>query len=606
MEDQSGDFTIFGFTSTPSKVFLQETKDRLGVLPRIIEFGDAGRLFFYTTHGQVAESDSEIVLKLGFVRSTDFKPLPARGILEKKLIGQRFVNENEMRGNALIVALDKLEPKITAYKTLMSAPQLYYSVSKDGILCSDRMRALLQLLPRIELNEDILPMHFLFRTAVGSSTYVKNVMRVLPGQLFTWADQTVNLGFVRDLHFSDRRTLKQLNQLNQDALYEVLFSVVKDYAEQAHLDGNGASSLLSGGVDSSLIQHILNEINQGKQCRTYSFLPQAKSFDFEFNYVTSASQHFDTAHTFVKFSQDEYPELLLETVDHLAYPPLLPSEPGIYLLARYFQSSRIPERFYFLGGGAEPCFGYTYAKKIKLLQLLSRTPAFLSLLIGTGRALSPFHKLGRMLIERGRKVQQVNNSSSLQSPLNNYDVYINPELVIACFGEKATLAALEERRCLACQYTDSQNLLETAAVLDMVTDSYDIVVERNQIFLSRNRETINPFFDDDVIRMAFRFDPNIRYLKGFTEKYLLKNLLYQKTGLATAWKPKGGAQFFDDFYEWMRSGTLRPLVDDIELPGFITRKDFEKAAAKPDIFLWSILVLDLFKKRILSAHPFQS
>jgi hypothetical protein len=200
------------------------------------------------------------------------------------------------------------------------------------------------------------------------------------------------------------------------------------------------------------------------------------------------------------------------------------------------------------------------------------------------------------------RIKNVNNPTSLYSPLNSYDVYIEPITVFSCFGEKMTMQALEDRRNLANQYINSSHILEKAAVLDMVTDSYDLDVERNQIFLSNYRETITPFTDDEIIRIGFNFDPDIRYIKGFNEKYLLKSLLYQKAGLTTAWKPKGGAQFFEDFYEWMRIGSLRPLVDDIKLPGYINRNEFEKLAEKPDIFLWSLLVLDLFQKRVINTH----
>jgi hypothetical protein len=50
----------------------------------------------------------------------------------------------------------------------------------------------------------------------------------------------------------------------------------------------------------------------------------------------------------------------------------------------------------------------------------------------------------------------------------------------------------------------------------------------------------------------------------------------------------------------MQNGPLRPWVDDIQLPGFVSRADYESLVQKPDYFLWGLLLLDIFQKRILS------
>ena len=597
-----GDFTIFGFLKNTRKSLRHELQERLAIVPRCIDFGDRGYLFFYSTYGQVGESDTNFLLKMGFARSSKHESLSSQQIIDQKLIGCDFVEEKELKGNAVLVALSKTEPSFSAYKTLMAVPQLYYSASSSGIICSDRLKSIVLALDHIELNEDILPMHFLFRTVIGPYTYFRNINRMLPGQFMKWTDGDLNLRQVRDLQFHTIPSYHHIDKNNLKALYKSLSDVINDYGRQAESAGENFGNLLSGGVDSSLIQCILNENFHDKPARSFSFAPKAASFSFEIDYTRKAIEHFHTEHTFVNFAQDDYPDLLTKTIDALAYPPLLPSEPGMYAVAQYAQTRNIPIRFYFTGQGAESTFGYPFAKRIKILEYLSHIPAGAQLIKIVGRLLRPLNSYGQILFERGLKIQGLNDLDSFWSPSNTYAVYIDLTRALRCFGEKVLQRTLEYRRDLAGQYIHSAHPLEKVFVIDMVTDSYDAAAERHQLFLGSRKELIHPFLDEDIIGAGFRFDPDIRYINRFKEKYLLKILLHQKTGLAATWKPKGATQFYDDFDEWMRVGSLRPLVDDIELPGFINRRDFEKLVQKPDLFLWSLLVLDLFKKRILKSH----
>ncbi len=599
---QMGDFTIFGFLKNTRQSLRHVLQERLAIIPRCVDFGERGFLFFYSSYGQMGESDANFLIKLGFARSSKHESLSSQQIIDQKLVGCDFVEEQELKGNAILVALSKTEPRFSAYKTLMAVPQLYYSASSSGIICSDRLKSIVLALDHVELDEDVVPMHFLFRTAIGPYTYFRNINRMLPGQFMKWADGDMNLRQVRDLRSFSIPSFQQIDKNNLQALYKSLSEVMTDYGRQAELAGEDFGNLLSGGVDSSLIQYILNESFRDKPARSFSFAPQAASFSFEVDYTRKAIEHFHTEHTFVNFAPDDYPDLLTKTIDALAYPPLLPSEPGMFAVAHYLQTRNIPIRFYFTGQGAESTFGYPFAKRIKILRCLSHIPAGAQLIKSVGRLLRPLNSYGQILYERGLKIQSLDDRDSFWSPSNNFAVYINWNRALRCFEEKVLLKALAYRRDLAGQYIHSTHPLEKVFMIDMATDSYDAAAERQQMFLSSRKELIHPFLDEDIIEAGFRFDPEIRYIKGFKEKYLLKILLQQKTGLRTTWKPKGGTQFYDDIFDWMRVGSLRPLVDDIELPGFINRRDFEKLVQKPDLFLWGLLLLDLFKKRILKSH----
>jgi asparagine synthetase B (glutamine-hydrolysing) len=599
---QLGDFTIFGFTRDPERFLKHHLPARLGITPRSIKFGAVGHLFFYTSYGDVAESEEAIALKLGFVRSPTQSPLSTQQLLDQKIIGPGFVNNSAFRGNALVACFGKTEPIFSAFKTLIAVPQLYYSVSDMGIVCSDRLRCLVNTMDRVELNEDVLPMHFLFRSTPGAFTYFRNVQRLLPGQFFKWTDGRVNIRLLQDLHFvDDTLSFTRDEAPSLDVLYESLRDVVGDYVTQIETSGQSLANLLSGGVDSSLVQFLINEQSSRSPSRSFSFAARAPSFEFEIENARQASQLFHTVHTFVDFHPKDYAHLLTRTIDILAQPPILMTEPSMLAVAEFAQETGVPARFFFSGQGADTLFGLEGAKKLKGLNYLRRIPAAVSILRGLGTLLKPLTAHSRILLKGSEILACADKPHAFESPPNTIAVYVDLDTVRRCFGDQAVRAALEYRRDLEIQYLNSDHYLEKVYVIDLLTDTYELGVQRQQLFLAHNREQLHPFFDEDVLRVGFAFHPDERYIKGFRNKYLLKAILEQKTGSAAARKPKGSSVFEDDWYAWMRSGPLRPLVQDIQLPGFLSRADYEQLVRRPNYFLWGLLVFDVFQKRVLKG-----
>ena len=200
-----------------------------------------------------------MVLKLGFLRSTTKSALNAHQLLEQKLVEPRSIDVDAFSGNGLVVGFSKTEPVFSAFQTLMSVPQLYYSVSSEGILCSDVLRCIVSLLPQRELNEAILPQHFLFRSVYGSSTYFRGVKRLIPGHYLKWTDGNTEIRLLRSLDaVSDEAQYIRNDSRALNLLCESLEEIVGDYTTQVEATGQRLATLLSGGVDSSLIQYFIN------------------------------------------------------------------------------------------------------------------------------------------------------------------------------------------------------------------------------------------------------------------------------------------------------------------------------------------------------------
>jgi hypothetical protein len=210
------------------------------------------------------------------------------------------------------------------------------------------------------------------------------------------------------------------------------------------------------------------------------------------------------------------------------------------------------------------------------------------------------------LLEVAKALPAVDDPCAYNNWLNLVEVNTNLELARRCFGNEALQRALAYRRDLERQYVGSKNLTEQVHLVALLSEGYETGIVGGQFFLANRKEQICPFLDEDVIRIAFAFEPRVRYLKtglGFithrSTKPLLRQILAQKSYTPITGKRKGASVFDNDLMVMMKSGPLRDLVQAIERPGFLTKSDFRALLEKPDWFLWTLLTFDIFRTRVL-------
>jgi asparagine synthetase B (glutamine-hydrolysing) len=364
--------------------------------------------------------------------------------------------------------------------------------------------------------------------------------------------------------------------------------------------GNRVGNLLSGGVDSSVLQLTINDQRRPAPARSFSFAPvRTPSFDFEIEYARQASELLHTQHTFANFAPEDYPDLVARSVDILGQPVLSDPEPCKLALVEFLASQVGDVRFFFVASCADAVFGLGLTRKMKMLEWLGKVPGSRQALAAAGTLLKPFTTRSQTL-RKGAAILSARDDPALWvAPFNTVGVYSNLDIARRSFGDDAIGKVLEYRRNLEAQYLNTADYIERVHVVELLSYTYEIQVQSCQLFLAYGREQVCPFMDDDVVRIAFAFPPEVRFIQGLRIKYLLKDILEQR-GLSTiARRPKGASVFTDDLFAWMRSGPLHEMVREIDRPGFVSKADFERLVETPDHFLWSLLTFDLFQKRIL-------
>lgn len=573
---------------------------RLGITPSTWNIGTM-HLFFHASCGEIAESDEAIAFQMGFVRNRTLTALSVQQMLVTRIVQPGNIDIDTFRGNALVACISKMTAQFTVYQTLMAMPQLYYMRLDDGgLVCATHIHCLLALLDEVQINPDVLPMHMMFRLVPGPQTYFHHVRRLFPGQMLKWHNGHLVVSLARDLRLAvDRPTYDRLDTAAVEAWYEQMGAIMGAYLASIGQNGGHVGNLLSGGVDSSLLQLLINEHwARPEQPPSFSFAVQAADFQFEIEYARAASQQLDTRHTFIPVTAQEYPDLLQKTIEILGHPGLYNESIPCNLALAAHVASDAPQIEYFIAGqAADALYGVHEARKIALLQIARRIPGsrtvlqILSALL-SGWAEKKAHGLGQV----ADMLAQVNTPHSLLSPTNYVAVATDLDWMRRCFDDQTLTRILDYRLDLETDYLDSASILEKTQVIDLLTAGYEPAVVVHQLFASWGRQLVQFYLDEEVIRAAMAFSPRVRFLKGLNTKPLPKMALTRHSCAVLTQKGKGGTAFNQDLYAWMKQGVLQDMVRAVERPSFLSQSDFEQLIEYPDCFLWNVLTWDLFVK----------
>jgi asparagine synthetase B (glutamine-hydrolysing) len=593
-----GAFTIFGLTRDPDNFLRHKLPDRLGIVPRTIDFGSAGCFFLHTSCGDIAETQEAIALKLGFVRTPARSPLSAQQLLDQRVVVPQRIDPYAIRGNALVACFGKAEARFSVFKTLLSGLPLYYSVSDDGILCSDQLRCLVDLLDHLELDEATIPQHFLLLGTLGSQTYFRNVQRLRPGECLKWEEAGLRVRLVKDFRsFKADPTFGNIDA-RSPLIYQWLKDLVGAYVSEIQESGSDFGNLLSGGVDSSLTQLLINEHLRTVRPKSFSYRVHAPSFEPEVGYARQAQVAFNTEHTFIDILPKDYPGLLVRSTEILGQPVHMAMEPCKLAIAEFLANNPNSPHYYFNSQGADGLFGMSVARKIKWLELASRIPASVLVLSGAGKLLKPVTGRSQTLLKAATILKDPNH---LVAPINTTGIGANFDFALHCFGEETVQRVFELRREEEVEYLDSHNYQEKVHRIDAFFTVDHLVSQTVAFFAANDKELVYPFFDEDALRISCAVRPEERYIRGFNRvKPILKDILEQRSSSPAPRLPKLGSSFNPDLHVWEDSGPLREMVRSIERPSFLSKSDFDRLLERPNhYFLWALLTFDIFDKRFL-------
>lgn len=568
----------------------------------IVDIEDYGYFFYVAPpYAEVAEGEGMVVIKVGLMRAGS-RLLSASTVLDRGLITPLGVQEADIHGNVLLICLTKREPEFCAYRSPLATPQLYYRAEEGNALLSDNLRMMIELLDHPKINCAALPLHFLFRSVPGRKTYVDDVYRLGSGERLTWSDGTPSTELCRDLRaLFDGGDYRSVNAQTVGQFYEQLRSVMAVYLGGLTDGSSRPATLLSGGIDSSLLQQTINDFSApSARPLSFSYALEAPSFAPEIGYAEDASRVFKTKHTSVEVSPKDYPDLLVTAIRTLGQPPHHESVPCVIPVVEHVSADYDEVRYLFCGGAGGTLHGIGKSQDVVRANRYRNWPVPILRLLA--RILAPIWQ--SKAYGAGKAAQVLPSLDDLDSPLhpmNAVSMYTDWELTNRCFDPPAVCEALAYRRELERQQLDSPCLIEKMHMVDQVSGVSVASGFWLQLGLASNRKIIFPYLDDAVVSATLAFDPTERFYHANRTKPILKLILESKNLHDIANRPKYGSGFGDDLLDWMRRGVLRDLVRAIERPAFMEQADFERKLEEPDWFTWNMLTLDLFQKCVLQT-----
>ena len=316
---------------------------------------------------------------------------------------------------------------------------------------------------------------------------------------------------------------------------DILFNSV----EQRLKSDVEVGTLLSGGIDSSLISTIYSQITNHK-INTFSVGYKTHTKYSELPYAKIVADNIKSNHTALEIGQDEYINSLEDVFENLEEPHADPASIPLYLLAKEINNQGI--KTVLSGEGSDELFlGYdNYAKFLKYYEfeksLDEKQIIFLNEIISSLGGNKEAEYLRRVV-----KKENIYNS----------------------FGEIYTSSQrkkLLQKVATFKQESSKKDPVDWMSYIDTKIWLGEALLSKvDKMSMSNSVETRNPFLDFRLVDTAFSIQSKLKV--GNTNKYLLKKVASKYIPKEIIHRQKKG--FNSPFNEWLFLEYKEKLLEDI-------------------------------------------
>ena len=425
------------------------------------------------------ESDTEVIIQM-------FKEY-----------GLEFIHR--VNGMFVISIYDTESKNIYIWRDRFGIKPFYYTIQKGSFIgCSEIKPILLDSnLDNFSWNKYAISSYIKDSiTHYSNETFYDGILNLEPGCFMEI--NTLN----NDLKISKYFTLKKLEDVDSEISSDKLKRLLKDSVKIRMRSDVGFSSALSGGIDSSLITRLMQEVKKGDKIEVFSMLRESKD-DFDTEFSLKYKELFPANnYTRVTPSKDKLTSILDEVIYSQEEPFGGPSIVLQNLMYRYMNDKGIKviiegqggdevfigyERYlfrdnvvqFFFKGGLGKISNQTGIPKIKtIFYWFFFRYSFI-------RKYASIKKFGFKTSKLFKKYSNSNYISSFSNDLRNEDIRINE------------ITKFQLRRLL--NYSDKNSMASSV-------------------------EVRLPFLDYRVVEAAISISPP-QMTKGYWSKYLLRTFL---------------------------------------------------------------------------------
>ena len=525
-------------------------------------------------------------------------PDSQRRLLEQLLeqfVGQQDLALPELDGSFTLLLATTDNPRLLIFRNLVGNTFTYYQPTDQGLRFGSNLAELVTSdSGKPGLNEQVLPLYFIYRFTPGQETLFHGIKRLSPGEQLLYEKGRLQVNQVQTFADLVQPTLNS----ETDAIQSVE-SVMSDISQDHMALYNNASGLLSGGIDSSYIQAHWNRAWQtsGQQAkpRSAAFWLDETSCLADSEYTVSAVDTFGTDHLSVQIDKVN-PVTVGQTLRNLGEMPN--HVQSFYFPSLAKQMKQRGTSAGLCGEGADGLFGTDDMRFVSKASRIARNIPVRFLRHSAALAAQLLGKPYRAAWIRF--ADHLNDLDGWNHPINTNAAFTDWDNVASCFGRPAVQQALLDRQqLLAVNHVPDDPLhLQHILSIGYLGEAVNTAAYWTAMFNSEGVDMLCPFLDSRMLRATLNISTEIKFPPTET-KAILKKALGQHVPQEFVRRPKRG--FGQPIFEWMSpGGPLRPAVEEIANYDFLPDDLLKDVTNRPNWFLYNLLIFDIWHKEFFT------
>jgi len=440
---------------------------------------------------------------------------------------------------------DRVRQEAFIFRDRLGIKPLYFYRRGEVLLFTSEVRALLAsgLVPR-KLNPAAFADYLRYQTVHAPDTMVLGVQMLLPGHFMHVRNKQVEMAvyWSPEKNASHEAAGKPYQEVKKD-IHDLLQKAV---ARRLVADVP-FGAFLSGGIDSSAIVGLMSEV-ASQRVKTFAVTFAEEAFS-EAKYAAAIARKFDTDHTEIKLSPDDFLELIPSALQAMDHPS--GDGPNTYVVSKVTRAAGITMALSGLGGD-ELFGGYDVFKRMATLncyQWLAAVPQQMRRIAGRSlAALKPSvssDKIKELLSLPSWKLDYTYPITRQVLP-DAYLLQLTGRQVLESNRVQQIVAASQQ---VQEQQYDGLPLLSQVSVAEISTYMQNTLLrDTDQMSMAHALEVRVPFLDYELVEYVLGVPDKYKY--PVSPKKLLTEALGDLLPMEIINRPKMG--FVLPWQHWLR------------------------------------------------------
>ena len=269
-------------------------------------------------------------------------------VLLKGMISEGIDFVNKCNGMFSFCFYNKKKNVSYIFRDRVGIKPLYYAKIKNKIIFSSEIPSILFLENELKkLNHQALYSYFSYRYPINNQTFFKEIKSLEPGHLLIIKNEKI----ITKKYWDISKYFNLKKNYSEGYYIEKLRELVKSAVKYQLISDANVSSLLSGGLDSSILSALASK-ESGKKFRAYTIGYKNNGYN-EFDFAKTLSKKLEIKHSIITASEKNYFKDLDKLVSIKGSPLSIPNEITQYQLCSEIKKNA---KVVLAGAGADEIF----------------------------------------------------------------------------------------------------------------------------------------------------------------------------------------------------------------------------------------------------------